>query len=130
MCLDKTLKEILLWKEPTKEFLSKLEPPRDSRYAYRLVETILPGLTETKPIKQIVDKANESDIWNYFDARVLLTNDDNEGRPTGSIFVNDIFMSQRRYSVVFQIYIVPWAELHLIYDNHSIGIFMMLGELE
>lgn len=126
----------IIYQETLLDFLSKLEPPRFSRYAYRLIETTLRDadgneIQDLERLESIVRDANKDlKIWDHFDVHLLRWEGDTEGVDTGDIFVNDIFLSQKRYSVVFQIYVVPWAKLDLFfgYDAHAIGI-MYKGNL-
>lgn len=118
----------IIYKESLTEFLSKLEPPRHTRYAYRLIETVLRDangneIQDLKKLEAIVQEAHKDlKIWDHFDVHLLRWEDDTEGYDTEDIFVNDIFLSQQRYCVIFEIYVVPWAKLSLFYNEHGVGI--------
>lgn len=116
---------MILYKESTTEFLSKLEPPTQSRYAYRLLELDFPKVKETDKIRKIIADARadgDGELWNTFEVRFFHELNDIIGVLANGFFVNDIFMSETRYSVVFQIYVVPHTTLDEFYDYDTIGI--------
>ena len=116
----------IIYKERSTEFLQRLESPRSSRYAYRLIEITLRDatdheITDLEVLREIVANAHKDlRIWDHFD--VYISWDDDVGVDTEDIFINDIFLSQKRYTVVFEIYVVPWAKLNLFFDNLWISI--------
>lgn len=96
---------MIVYTEDIHKFLGKLEKPHSSRYFYRLVEITLPGYKETPQIEDLLEEIRGNNIDDYFKISF------NKFPDSGDIFVNDIFMSKIRYSIVLQLYIKPWATL-------------------
>ena len=97
-------------------FLGKLEKPRSSRYLYRLTSITLPGYKETDQINDLLEEIKEADISKYFKVSF------NKYPDSGDIFVNDIFMSKIRYSIVLEIYVKPWATIEQFATSDQINI--------